>query len=243
DLAGYYGDVAFTGLSTALETAVGGEDGFTVAPSSISIELIDVGLPVQNVTADYLLYPDFRGADVTNLHMTAFDGVVNADPFSFHTDKDSNTVIMKAESMDVSEILTLKEFDAIEVSGRIGAELPITITSDGITVSAGSLTGEAPGGVIRYTAGNATDEAVTSSIGLVKEALSHFEYDTLTSELSYNQQGDLELAMQLRGRNPDMDGNRPVILNLNVENNVPQMLKSLQAARAVEELLERQLAE
>ena len=243
DLAGYYGDIAFTGLSTDLKTTVGGGSGFTVAPSSVSVALIDIGLPVQNVTADYVLNPDFLGADVTNLHMTAFDGVIRADPFSFHTDKDSNTVIMRAESMDISEILTLKEFDAIEVSGRIGAELPITITSDGVTVIAGSLTGEAPGGVIRYSAGDATDEVVNSSIGLVKAALSHFEYDTLTSELSYNQQGDLELAMQLKGRNPDMDGNRPVILNLNVENNVPQMLKSLQAARAVEELLERQLAE
>ena len=65
----------------------------------------------------------------------------------------------------------------------------------------------------------------------------------MTSELSYNREGDLELAMQLKGRNPDMEGSRPVILNLNVENNVPQMLKSLQAARAVEELLERRLAE
>ena len=61
--------------------------------------------------------------------MTAFDGVIRADPFSFRTDRDSNTVILRAESMDISEILTLKEFEAIEVSGRIGAELPITMTT------------------------------------------------------------------------------------------------------------------
>jgi hypothetical protein len=48
--------------------------------------------------------------------------------------------------------------------------------------------------------------------------------------------------MQLTGRNPDMEGNRPIVLNLGVENNIPQMLKSLQAARAVEEILERRLA-
>ena len=175
--------------------------------------------------------------------MNAFDGIISADPFSFRTDKDSNTVILRAESIDISEILALKEFAAIEVSGRIGAELPITMNKDGVTIAAGSLIGEAPGGVIRYTSGQATDEQDISSIGLVTEALSHFKYDTLTSELSYNREGDLKLAMQLKGRNPDMEGSRPVILNLNVENNVPQMLKSLQAARAVEELLERRLAE
>jgi hypothetical protein len=49
--------------------------------------------------------------------------------------------------------------------------------------------------------------------------------------------------MQLTGRNPDLEGSRPVVLNLGVENNIPQMLRSLQAARAVEEILERRLAQ
>ncbi|MGI9204719.1 MAG: intermembrane phospholipid transport protein YdbH family protein [Woeseiaceae bacterium] len=243
DLAGYFGDTAFTGLSTEIDATYAAIDGANVMPSTVSVALIDVGLPVRNLTADFELTPDFRGADITNLRMNAFEGIITADPFSFRTDKASNTMIMRAESLDISDMLTLKEFDAVEVTGRIGAALPITITTDGITIAAGSLTGEAPGGVIRYAAGDVTDEAVSSSIGMVKEALSHFEYDTLTSELNYNQDGDLELAMQLKGRNPDMEGSRPVILNLNVQNNVPQMLKSLQAARAVEELLEKQLAE
>lgn len=243
DVAGFYADTVFTGLSTVVEAEYDNENGFAVDPSSISAALVDLGLPVENITADYALTSDLLGADVTKLQMTAFDGVISADPFSFRTDRDSNTVVLRAESMDIREILALKEFEAIEVSGRIGAELPITMSKDGVTIAAGSLTGEAPGGVIRYTSGQATDDQDTSSIGLVKEALSHFEYDTLTSELNYNREGDLKLEMQLKGRNPDMEGSRPVILNLNVENNVPQMLKSLQAARAVEELLERRLAE
>lgn len=243
DLAGYFGDTAFTGLSTDLQVMYDGKGSATVMPSSASVELIDVGLPLRNITADYAITPDFSGADVANLRMNAFDGVISADPFSVRTDKGSNTVMVRAESLKLSDILTLKEFDAVEVSGRIGAELPITISSEGITIAAGSLTGEAPGGVIRYLSGNLANQAVNRNIDSVRQALSHFEYDTLTSKLSYSQEGDLELAMQLKGRNPDMEGSRPVILNLNVQNNVPQMLKSLQAARAVEELLERQLAE
>lgn len=243
DIAGYFGDTAFTGLSTDLEVMFDGEGVPTVIPASVSVALVDVGLQLRNIAADYVLSPDFRSADITGLRMDAFDGTISADPFSIHTDKGSNTVIMRAESLDLGKILTLKEFDAVEVSGRIGAELPITISTEGITIAAGSLTGEAPGGVIRYLSGNLPSGAVSNNIDMVRQALSHFEYDTLTSELSYSNDGDLELAMQLKGRNPDMEGSRPVILNLNVQNNVPQMLKSLQAARAVEELLEKQLAE
>ena len=105
----------------------------------------------------------------------------------------------------------------------------------------GTLTGEAPGGVIRYKPGIVPDDSGTSAIGIVTEALSNFEYETLTSTVGYGKDGDLVLQMQIAGRNPDMEGNRPVVLNLGVENNIPTMLKSLQAARAVEEVLEKQL--
>ena len=49
------------------------------------------------------------------------------------------------------------------------------------------------------------------------------------------------LQMRIAGRNPDMEGNRPVVLNLGVENNIPKMLRSLQAARAVEDILEKRI--
>jgi hypothetical protein len=48
--------------------------------------------------------------------------------------------------------------------------------------------------------------------------------------------------MKLAGINPDMDDKQPVILNLGVENNIPQLLRSLQAIRSIEEILERRSA-
>ena len=117
----------------------------------------------------------------------------------------------------------------------------MTINGDAVTIVGGKLTGEAPGGVIRYRPTVEPDESDDSSIGLVTRALSNFEYESLTSDVNYSKNGDLNLKMQLIGRNPDLDETRPVVLNLGVEINVPQMLKSLQAARAVEDILEIRL--
>ena len=50
------------------------------------------------------------------------------------------------------------------------------------------------------------------------------------------------LRMRLKGTNPDVDPTQPVILNLSVENNVPQMLRSLQATRSIEDVLEGRLS-
>lgn len=242
-LAGAWNDTAFTGLSTSLEVEFDTATGISIQPSTIEVALIDMGLPVENIRAAYTLQPDELSVDVENLRMRAFGGVITAAPFSFSTVSERNTLLIRASSIDLAEILSIKEFEAIEISGRIGAELPVTIEGDNVTIVGGTLTGEPPGGVIRYLPGLGSVETDTSIIGIVTSALSNFEYETLTAEVDYTADGDLNLQMHLRGRNPDLESKRPVILNLGVENNIPQMLRSLQAARAVEEILERRLAQ
>lgn len=173
--------------------------------------------------------------------MTAFGGVIRADPFSFHTARDSNTLVLHAESVGLEELFALQEFEAIEVSGRVGADMPVTIGGGVVTISAGTLTGEPPGGVIRYRPGLKYDKNDNSSIAVVSRAMSNFEYKTLTSKVDLSKDGDLKLTLQLTGRNPDLAEKRPIVLNLGVEENVPQLLKSLQAARAVEDILTKRL--
>lgn len=243
DLAGAYADTAFAGLSTSLQANYDPATGLTTEPAKIAIDLIEVGLPIENITADYTLNPNALSVAVENLRMTAFGGVIQADPFSYQLGRDRNALVLRAESIELPELLTLKEFESIEISGSIAAELPVIIEGNAVTIVNGRLTGEAPGGVIRYLPGIAPDDAGASSIDLVTRALSNFEYEILTAELDYSKDGDLTLQMQLTGRNPDMESSRPIVLNLGIENNIPQMLRSLQAARAVEEILERRLAQ
>jgi hypothetical protein len=243
NLAGAWNDTAFAGLSTSIDATIDTATGIAIQPSTIEVALIEMGLPIENIRADYTLRPAGQAVDVENLRMTAFGGVVTADPFSFSTANERNTLLLRASSIDLAEILSIKEFEAIEISGSIGAELPVTIEGAIVSVAGGTLTGEPPGGVIRYLPGVGSAQTDASGIGIATRALSNFEYETLTSEVDYTTDGDLNLQMRLTGRNPNLEDNRPVILNLGLENNIPQMLRSLQAARAVEEILERRIAQ
>ncbi|MGB5331985.1 MAG: YdbH domain-containing protein [Woeseiaceae bacterium] len=240
-LAGYYTDTAFTGLSTQLKIKYREALGFTAEPSTITVALVDMGFPVENLSASYTLDPVALSADVENLRMTAFGGNVSADPFSFRTAMSSNTLTLYAESIDLTELLSLQDFEAIEVRGRIGASLPVTIENGTVTIVGGTLTGEAPGGAIRYRPAKPPDQKDTSGIAVATRALSNFEFKTLTSDVNLSKDGDLDLKLQLTGRNPDLDEKRSVVLNLGVEDNIPQMLRSLQAARAVEDILAKRL--
>jgi hypothetical protein len=241
NLAGAYTDTAFAGLSTNFEAGFETTRGITVSPAQIRIDLLEIGLPIEDITADYTLKPDALSVDVENLRMHAFGGVVTADPFTYELESERNTLLLRVESIDLTELLSLKEFESIQLTGRIAAELPVIIEGNKVSILDGKLTGETPGGVIRYQPDAVPDSTGTSAIGIVTDALSNFEYDSLTSTVGYSKDGDLVLQMQIKGRNPDLDSNRPVVLNLGVENNIPQMLKSLQAARAVEDILEKRV--
>ncbi len=208
---------------------------------SRSILSADSTVAIENLSASYTLDPNALSADIQDLRMTAFGGKVSADPFSFRTAADSNTLTLHAESIDLAELLLLQDFEAIEVRGRIGASLPVTIEDGTVTIVGGVLTGESPGGVIRYRPARPPDEKDNSGIAIATRALSNFEFKTLNSDVSLTRDGDLNLKLQLTGSNPDLDEKRPVVLNLGVENNIPQMLRSLQAARGVEDVLAKRL--
>lgn len=241
DLAGAYADTAFAGLSTSFEADIEAATGITVSPAQIKIDLLEIGLPIENITADYTLRPDTLSVDVDNLRMHAFGGVVTADPFTYEPERERNTLLLHAESIELAELLSLQEFESIELSGRIGAELPVIIEGTQVSILNGTLTGESSGGVIRYRPEVVPDAVGTSEIGVVTKALNNFIYDSLTSKVGYSKDGDLVLQMRIAGRNPDLENSRPVVLNLGVENNIPEMLRSLQAARAVEDILEKRV--
>ena len=239
DLSGFYEDSAFADLSTALEVEYSAAGNLSTAPATLTVGLVEVGMPITDISADYVLDPGASSVAVENLRMAAFGGEIRAEPFSFHTDRARNTLVLHAESIEMDELLTVREFEAIEVSGSVRAELPVTIEGGTVTIANGTLSGEPPGGVIRYLPGTPPDDTDASSLAFVRRVLSNFEYESLTSVVDYTAGGDLKLQLRLEGRNPDLDETRPVVLNLGVENNVPQMLRSMRATRAVEEVLEQ----
>jgi hypothetical protein len=118
--------------------------------------------------------------------------------------------------------------------------LPLTVNDELLLIEGGMLQSDPPGGSIRYGSGLANDTAdgTSSDLGLVARALGNFQFNSLSSIVDYEESGDLLLQMRIEGVSPDMDPTQPVILNLGVENNVPELLRSLQATRSISDILE-----
>jgi len=240
-LTGNYDDYVFSGLNTMLTGDVDSTTGVTLSPANIEVELFDVGLPLKQITADFDLNIDQQAMRVRNLSMSFLGGKLLADPFRFGLQDERNDLVLRPQSIQLQFMAELAELESIELTGNLSGILPITIHDKVITIANGRLENDPPGGVIRYLPGVAAEDVADpdSGIGLVSRALTNFQFDSLTSDVNYTENGDLMLQMKLTGVNPDMDANQPVILNLGVENNIPQLLRSLRATRSIEEILER----
>jgi len=52
--------------------------------------------------------------------------------------------------------------------------------------------------------------------------------------VQYAEDGVLQLAAQLEGRNPDMKKSPPIHFNVNVQENIPALLQSLRLVQDIE---------
>ena len=238
-IAAFRGDTALTGLSTQLSATIDTRNGHAFEPATLSLDLLDVGLPINEITADFEIGTNLMSVQVNALSMGILGGSLRADPFNYSLAATANAILLRIESIQLSLMMALAEFESIDIEGSVSGVLPVTIVGDRITISQGRLESDEPGGSIRYQAGDAG--ADDSQLGLATRALSDFEFETLTSDVTYTEDGDLLLAMRLEGVNPKMDPTQPVVLNLKLENNVPQMLRSLQATRSIQEIFERRM--
>jgi hypothetical protein len=162
---------------------------------------------------------------------------VRAAPFDVDIDRLSGSTVLQIKGIQLGLIPALAEFETVEVTGALSGTVPVDVDHGNVTVDGGRLENEPPGGVIRYHALAAAESG--SALGLAQRALSNLQYDSLTSNVAYDEDGDLVMNLRLKGVNPDLDPLQPVILNLNIENNVPQLLESLQATRNIQDVIER----
>lgn len=243
-LAGRYNDIAFVGLTTKVGAKVDSAGRMSVSPSTLAVRLVDIGLPLEYITASYTINADRQELKVSDLSISALGGTFVAAPFDYSINAATNLIPLQARSVQLQLMVDLLGSDYIEMSGSISGDLPVTIGEENMTIDYGRLRSDPPGGVIRYRADNGALAAAVPDdrLSLVTRALSNFKFDLLTSDVDYNDAGDLKLRMRLSGINPDMDATQPIILNLSVEDNVPQLLRSLQATRSIEDILEKRAA-
>ena len=161
-------------------------------------------------------------------------------------DLNAGTQQLNAHLRGLQLPLLLEAYPAEGLSGTgvIDGELQLQRSEAGVSIERGSLQAREPGGVLRFR--SAKIQALGQSnpaMRLVTEALDDFHYDLLASDVHYAADGTLDLGLKLHGRNPALEGGRPINLSINLEENIPALLTSLQLSDRVSETIQKRVQE
>ncbi len=237
-LLGAWGEMPFSGLSVKLPFGLERED-LAAGPVEIHLRETNPGVPIRNVRMRITARGALDGAlpplEITDFSAQLLGGRVHAARFVLDPAAAANRVDLQVEGIVLSELLQLEQQQDLAGSGLLDGTLPVVIGKDGVSVAKGALRARDPGGFLRYRASVAARNLARTNPGvrIALDALQNFHYHLLRADVDYAPDGRLVLGLQIHGRNPDLKDGHPVHLNVNVEENVLTLLRSLQVSDSV----------
>jgi hypothetical protein len=213
----------------------------TIAAVQTGVEVTDLSLELQLGLTPPATLP---WVALRNISAAAFGGQLTSEGAQFDGAHLDQTLVIKAEQLDLQQLLHLEQQKGLEGTGVLDGSIPVRLTSTGVQVDNGVLEARPPGGVLRYRPTLETAQEVApseSQLSFVLQALSNLHYNVLKLEVQYKEDGTLQLAARLEGKNPDWQEGRPVHFNLTVQENIPALLKTLRIVQGIEQSLQEHL--
>lgn len=146
--------------------------------------------------------------------------------------------------LELAQLMQAYPTEGLAGTGRLNGELPVLIDKEGISLAQGQVTALEPGGTLELPADSvrALSQA-NQTTQLVARALQNFDYSVLNSRIDYTQDGTLLLGLHLQGKSPNIPDGRPVVLNINLEEDLAALLTSLQLSGRVNEAVTKKVQE
>jgi len=215
----------------------------------LQIAQLNPGVPLQTVAlrGDYTAAigsPTIGRLNWQQAQAQLFNGRIWLDPGTLDLAADNPARSLHVQGISLAQLLQAYPAEGLEGDGNIDGELPLRLTPDGLSIADGTLAARAPGGRLHFSSPKLDAFGASNpALGLVVQALSNFHYSRLESGVDYSEQGTLQLALRLEGENPQIENGRPIHFNINIEEDIPALLTSLQLSGKVSERIQQRVQE
>lgn len=231
-----YQDIIALGLNYSSQLSFDGQRWRSAKADAITLRQIDVGLAIDNIQATVKVSGLSPNIEIKNFSAKLLQGSWQLDDFTYTVGASEPLALnMQLRQLQLDELIASAEYKGLEAQASISGDLPLILTGSVVTMKDGKVYADKPG-YIRYTGLQADGNQL---LGLVSQALSNYHFASLNSTAQYQQDGNLDLAIRMLGENPDMK--QKVNVNLNLNYDIPSLLKSLRAGRAVSDMIEAKL--
>lgn len=242
---GNVGEVLFSGLSFTHE--------LEILPklqsdrmSEIVLSHLDSGVTISNISTHLAVNTTKTGPlpriVVQDLRGEILGGNFSGNDLIYDLNKTKNNLEIKATGIDLAKIVETQQLNGITASGKINGVIPLEINEQGLFIENGSFINATNNGTINYKPEAGTDQLKQNVLtGMALDALKDFRYSYLSAGVNFTPDGLLAISLQLKGISPGLDAKRPVHLNINTEQNLLSLLKSLRYAQGVSEKIDKRV--
>ena len=242
---GRYAEVYFSGLTTDFKLNL--YPKIKGRSKKVNIKLVDIGAPISDLTASLRLDWPSRGnmpvITFSNFKASLLKGRVTGKRMRIDLNRRRHDFTLALHQIDIAEVVRLHGFEGLNATGKVSGTLPVRLDSKGVSVRKGRIRADTPGGTINYVPGEKGEAVKSASVKseVLLNLLSDFHYDMLDAETDYKSDGQLLMKMQLKGKSPQQYKERPVHLNLALDQNILSLLKSLRSANGLNERIDRKV--
>ncbi len=245
NIKGFYQTTTFAGLNTNMELALN-DQALHITAHTLSVKVLDPGLPLSNVSLDVIVNYPFDGpvsTQITTLKADALGGQISSELIDIDKGRKSNPFLIRLEHIDAGQLAEFRKQEGLTAEGSLDGNLPFDWTDTGLKMTAGKLASRDPGGLIRYlgTASLQQFAATDTATRMAMQILSDFRFKLLHIQADYQPDGQLALKIGIKGSNPGYENGRPIEFNFNIEENVLKLLQSLRMADEISERLEKKV--
>jgi len=201
--------------------------------NNISLGSFDAGTPISELLATLSLNFESNKLNINllNVKADAFGGSFNIPELNWPLDV-KNPVTLKLAQVDLSKIVELEKQQGIIVTGKVSGNLPLFI-DENIRIENGKLFNVTEGVIqIKDNPGVESLKQTSTELALAFDALENLHYHQLNADVFMYDDGRMLLDTVIKGRNPDLDNE--VNLNLNINYDLLGLIKSLRIADNME---------
>ncbi|NTV06522.1 MAG: hypothetical protein HGA59_08460 [Chlorobiaceae bacterium] len=164
------------------------------------------------------------------------DGTVAIGHIDYDMAKKEGETMLQVNNIPLQKLLDMQGTKKIYATGNLRGNIPVKMKNDVFEIRDGGMNAEQSGQIIYATT---PEERAAANQGLrtTYEALSNFLYVHLVSSINMAPDGKSIITIQLKGTNPDFQNGRPIELNLNVEQNLLDLMRSLSISTNVEQVI------
>ena len=181
---------------------------------------------------------------ITNMSTHLLGGKVSLAHAEIDLSATTHEVNLKVRGLDLGEILRLEQEETVKGTGTLDGMLPLFISGKDVEVHQGSIHARSPGGTLQLDIAEETANSwakTQPNLDLIVKSLQNYQYSKLEVGVDYEKNGILKLATQLEGKNLDFRKGVPIHFNLNIEENIPALMKSLSLVKDLENKIEKMM--